>query len=74
MNISAINPGTFGTVREFVAAAIPLTVVTIWVAVAFQRKYFLTGHGIWTTLIWPIILLKEALTKKKATEDQDDPS
>ncbi|KAF9462507.1 hypothetical protein BDZ94DRAFT_1322516 [Collybia nuda] len=36
MNVEEINPGTFGTLPQYLAIAIPLTVVTVWVVIAFQ--------------------------------------
>ena len=36
MNIREINPGTKGTLLHFLAAVIPLTLITIWLIVAYQ--------------------------------------
>ena len=36
MNVTALNPGSYGTLAKYIATAVPLTVVTIWVIVAFQ--------------------------------------
>lgn len=36
MNIGEINPGTKGTLLHFFAAVIPLTLITIWLIVAYQ--------------------------------------
>jgi len=36
MNINEINPGSYGSTEKYLATAIPLTVLTIWVVVAFQ--------------------------------------
>lgn len=36
MNVGEINPGTKGTLLHFFAAVIPLTLITIWLIVAYQ--------------------------------------
>ncbi|KJA17687.1 hypothetical protein HYPSUDRAFT_46166 [Hypholoma sublateritium FD-334 SS-4] len=36
MNVTALNPGSYGTLAKYIATAVPLTVLTIWVIVAFQ--------------------------------------
>ena len=36
MNIREINPGTKGTLLHFFEAVIPLTLITIWLIVAYQ--------------------------------------
>ncbi|PPQ80936.1 hypothetical protein CVT26_014746 [Gymnopilus dilepis] len=39
MNVSEINPGTLGTMARYVEIALPLTIATIWIVIAFQSKY-----------------------------------
>ncbi|KAF5381593.1 hypothetical protein D9615_005537 [Tricholomella constricta] len=36
MNIEEINPGSLETLPHYLATAIPLTIITVWVIVAFQ--------------------------------------
>ncbi|KAF8908206.1 hypothetical protein CPB84DRAFT_1813404 [Gymnopilus junonius] len=36
MNVQEINPGSHGTLGHFFAAAVPLTLLTIWVVIGYQ--------------------------------------
>ncbi|KAF9474032.1 hypothetical protein BDN70DRAFT_885294 [Pholiota conissans] len=58
MNIQNLTPGVKGTLAHYVEAALPLTLVTIWVIIASQNRYiFPPGILFWKRLAWPIILL-----------------
>lgn len=71
MNAKEINPGTNGTLPLFVALAAPLTVVTIWVIIAFQSQYLLQNQTFMERLAWPVLLLHRWWSKKKDhTEDK----
>lgn len=82
MNIKEIVPGTGGTLAHYVAVAVPLTIITIWVIVAFQSKYLYTKPPrFWVRLGWPKILLERLFGAKKVkkggkdttkTRDDDD--
>lgn len=66
MNVGEITPSTNGTLREYFALAIPLTLVTAWIIVAFQSKYvFPKGTSIWKRLAWPVYLVLVPLFSKK---------
>lgn len=59
MNIQPINPLTNYSITFYIMIAIPLTVVTIWVVVAFQSSYmFHDDTPIWKRLAWPYYLLQ----------------
>lgn len=54
-----LNQGTYGTLAHYVEATLPLTLVTIWVVVAFQNSFSVrddTGSTL-TKLLWPILIL-----------------
>ena len=72
MNLGVINPGTNGTVPQYLAVALPLTIVTAWVIIAFQSKYiFPPGTGFIKRLGWPMFLFNQIiLTKSKPSEPQ----
>ncbi|KAJ7747969.1 hypothetical protein DFH07DRAFT_830716 [Mycena maculata] len=59
MNISEFSPDTHGSWWKYVATALPLTVVTVWIVMSFQIKY-LMGHDvtIWMRLFWPVTLAR----------------
>ncbi|KAF7985517.1 hypothetical protein HWV62_3737 [Athelia sp. TMB] len=61
MNVVEINPGTNGTLSHYAATAIPLTIVTIWLIIAFQsKKYFAENEepSLASNLMWPWKLAK----------------
>ncbi|KAF8584986.1 hypothetical protein K439DRAFT_1616330 [Ramaria rubella] len=63
MNIKEINPGTLGSLAHYFETALPLTIVTIWVIVAYQGKWH-EGEGdmsIWMRLMWPIMYVRRLL-------------
>lgn len=73
MNINEINPGTLGSLPHYMAVAVPLTIVTIWVIIAFQSKYlFEDDTPIWTRFAWPFFLAKRMLWRKGGQRGQDE--
>ncbi|KAG6840305.1 hypothetical protein C0991_007630 [Blastosporella zonata] len=57
MNIQEIAPQTLGTLSHYFEVAIPLTIVTIWVVVAFQSKYIYPGEtSLFRRFGWPVEL------------------
>jgi len=58
MNVKEINPGTHGTIPHYVATVVPLTLVSVWIIVAFQSKYYMAGQSMWTRLWWPVVYVK----------------
>lgn len=66
MNIRPINPMGLGTIRNYFAATVSLTLVTIWVVVAFQGKWSeREGEeaSIWKRLGWPIVFMRRMRNK-----------
>jgi hypothetical protein len=59
MNTKEINPGTKGTLPYYIAFAVPLTLITIWIIIAFQSRYLLIGKPFLVRLGWPYYLLKQ---------------
>ncbi|KAF8892905.1 hypothetical protein BD779DRAFT_1467977 [Infundibulicybe gibba] len=51
MNVREVAPGTNGSLVQYFAVAVPMTIITIWVIrIGFKRSY----HHIWKFLCWPI--------------------
>ncbi|KAF8809594.1 hypothetical protein BYT27DRAFT_7162598 [Phlegmacium glaucopus] len=64
MNVQEIN-GTRGTLGHYVALALPLTIVTTWVIIAFQSKHiFPPGTSFIKRFGWPVYLINTMFTKK----------
>ncbi|KAF9559802.1 hypothetical protein CPC08DRAFT_723702 [Agrocybe pediades] len=64
MNVKEITPGTNGTLVHYVVAALPFTLLTIWIIIAFQSKYiFQDNCTFWMRLGWPYLLIVHAYNK-----------
>jgi len=83
MNVKEITEDGHGTLAHYVESALPLTLATIWIIVAFQSKHLLPSHvNFWTRLAWPILLsarffgvdLYPAKEKKEAENQEADGS
>ena len=67
MNVGEINPGTNGTIAQYIALTIPLTLFTAWIIMAFQSKYiFAPGTSFMKRLAWPVFLIQAMVLKKNA--------
>jgi len=68
MNVAEINPGSLGTLPHYFAIALPMTIVTAWVIIAFQSKYiFKKETNFFKRLGWPaylVIQMGQELTQK----------
>lgn len=64
MNTHEFTPDGHGSLGVFVALALPLTLVTIWIIIAFQSRYLLRDMSFIYRLAWPWFLLKKWLNKK----------
>ncbi|KIM41609.1 hypothetical protein M413DRAFT_445584 [Hebeloma cylindrosporum] len=65
MNVAEINPGSEGTLPHYFAVALPLTIVTAWVIIAFQSKYiFEDKTNFLKRLGWPAYLVLQMIRKK----------
>ncbi|KAF9530553.1 hypothetical protein CPB83DRAFT_850531 [Crepidotus variabilis] len=70
MNVSEINPGTFGSLAHYVEVALPLTLLTAWIMVAFQSAYIIPdGTSFFARLWWPVFLVKSMLPQKPKAEE-----
>lgn len=66
MNVVEINPGTKGTVSQYIAFTLVLTIVTAWLIIAFQQKYvFPPGTSIIKRLAWPFFLIHRLISRKR---------
>ncbi|KAF8902609.1 hypothetical protein CPB84DRAFT_1678779 [Gymnopilus junonius] len=71
MNVSEINPGTLGTMVRYVEIALPLTVATIWIVIAFQSKYiFPPNVGFIQRLAWPGYMLFQMIKRKQKQREE----
>ncbi|KAF9045252.1 hypothetical protein BJ165DRAFT_1346493 [Panaeolus papilionaceus] len=58
MNVQEINPGTLGTLPHYLEVALPLTLLTAWVIIAFQNTYlFEEETHFLLRLGWPVYLV-----------------
>lgn len=64
MNITVLESGTFGTVPQYLAVTIPLTLFTVWVMAALHRH---RSHnqdsesGLWQTLKGSVQTLRQSI-------------
>jgi len=66
MNVIELNSGTYGTLGTYVAATLPLTLVTIWIIVAYQSRFVLReDEAMWKKLLWPIALLYRIFSRSR---------
>ena len=72
MNVAEINPGTEGTLSHYCAIALPLTIVTVWVIIAFQSKYiFKEKTSFLKRLGWPAYILINIIKESAKTDKTD---
>ncbi|TFK29544.1 hypothetical protein FA15DRAFT_664093 [Coprinopsis marcescibilis] len=60
MNVKQFVPDSLGTIPQYVATALPLTLMTIWIITASQSKYMFPADSnipFWKRLGWPVLLL-----------------
>ncbi|KAJ7590510.1 hypothetical protein C8J56DRAFT_933090 [Mycena floridula] len=67
MNVGEIVPGTHGSLPHYVATALPLTILTIWVVMAFQSKHLFGTRTVsmWQRVAWPFFLFRTWRTRDK---------
>ena len=72
MNVREINPETKASIGHYIAVAVPFTLVSIWVIMAFQSKYiFPQGTSFVKRLGWPIFLIPSMMSwGRKPQEEQ----
>ena len=72
MNVNEITPSTNGSLWQYFSVAVPLTLFTAWLIVAFQSKYtFPKGTSLMKRLAWPYYLVLLPLFSKKNDEPRD---
>ena len=65
MNVDVIN-GTGGPITSYFALALPLTMVTAWIIIAFKSEYlFPPGTSLIKRLGWPIFYISMISKKRK---------
>jgi hypothetical protein len=70
MNVAEINPGSKGTLPHYFAVAFPLTIVTVWVIIAFQSKHiFKERTTFFRRLGWPVYLIIDMIVRQKSPKD-----
>jgi len=65
MNVNEITPDTNGTLSQYFSLAVPLTILTAWIIVAFQSKYiFPPETSFMKRLAWPLFLIPNMFLRK----------
>ncbi|KAF8153212.1 hypothetical protein B0H34DRAFT_820059 [Crassisporium funariophilum] len=73
MNVAEINPGTAGTLMRYVEIALPLTLITAWIIIAFQSTYIFPGQtSFFKRLGWPAYLLMSMVKKRKREQEGEE--
>ncbi|CAA7269923.1 unnamed protein product [Cyclocybe aegerita] len=64
MNVKEIVPDTNGTLPHYVETALPFTLATVWIIIAFQSRYIFPEYvTFWKRLGWPVLLLARLFGK-----------
>ncbi|KAF8523162.1 hypothetical protein BU17DRAFT_43987 [Hysterangium stoloniferum] len=65
MNIRVLNPDSNGTLSHYFATAVPLTIVSTWVIVAYQGQWTQQANERTPTgmmrLLWPVMLVQRLI-------------
>jgi hypothetical protein len=71
MNVVELNPGGHIPLARFFEAMFPLTMITVWVIVAFQSRFVLRddGGGAWKKLLWPILFANSLIPRRIKEDD-----
>ncbi|KAJ2922588.1 hypothetical protein H1R20_g14492, partial [Candolleomyces eurysporus] len=70
MNVFETDPDSesHATLSQYFAVALPLTVFTMWIVIAFRSKIVLSGEvPFWMRLIWPLKKLHDRYNKNPKT-------
>jgi hypothetical protein len=71
MNIRELVGDTRGTLAHYAETAIPLTLLTIYLIIAFQSKNYMgkVDASVWERLMWPVnVMVRGVFGKKRDTE------
>jgi hypothetical protein len=77
MNVKEVNPTNNGTpvpykLIHYAATAVPFTLATIWIIMAFQSKHILgEDTSFWKRLAWPYLLLMMFIGNKTEEQPED---
>ncbi|KAK0194621.1 hypothetical protein F5146DRAFT_925341 [Armillaria mellea] len=72
MNVRELSKDTKGTLPHYFETAAPLTLVTVWVVMAFQSKYlFDSGSTFWMRLVWPWMLFKQVFMNRDKERERE---
>ncbi|KAF8993178.1 hypothetical protein BDQ17DRAFT_1401673 [Cyathus striatus] len=72
MNVKEIVPGSKGSIPHYLCIAIPMTILTIWVIMAFQSLHIIKKDAtFWERVGWPILLYKLRFPNKKEAKNRD---
>jgi len=72
MNVGEINPGTNGTLPNYVAVALPLTLITAWIIIAFQSTYIFESETTFLKRLgWPVYLVHMMLKNRREKLEQE---
>jgi len=64
MNVIELNSETYGTLAHYIAATLPLTIVTIWIIVAYQSRFVLPDNqAMWGKLPWLFALAQRVMPR-----------
>lgn len=75
MNVRELNPGTSGTMVDYIKVALPLTLATLWIVVVFQGRYiFPEDTSFLKRLAWPGYLLIQMLRERQQSEELGEPA
>ncbi|RXW19715.1 hypothetical protein EST38_g6150 [Candolleomyces aberdarensis] len=75
MNVKEIVPDSLGTIGNYLAAALSMTLATAWAIIAFQSKHhFSPGTPLWKRFNWPFVLLKRRFWPDSKTDDNEEPA
>jgi hypothetical protein len=73
MNVKELSSSTLGTLGQYCAAALSLTMVTVWIVIAFQSKHLFKDKEIaslWLRLAWPVLFIRSLFTSNKKSEEE----
>ncbi|KAJ2925316.1 hypothetical protein H1R20_g11757, partial [Candolleomyces eurysporus] len=75
MNVREIVPDSLGTIGNYLAAALSMTLATAWIIIAFQSKHhFSPGTPLWKRFNWPFVLLKRRFWPDSKIDDNEEPA
>lgn len=72
MNVKEMVPQTPNGVPQYIAVAIPFTLVTIWIITSFQSKFLFPQQlNFWKKVVSPLLLLPRLFGRQPSQEKED---